>query len=108
MARLSAILCIFVVVSGCGQSATPTPDPYRGLTPVSDAVAEQRAIELCQRQESLMEAKVLHTKPVPAEPNYTEVLLAGTIAGQPVERFVWIHKFNGKGDKIRRDLSTND
>jgi hypothetical protein len=108
MARHFAIVGIFVFLAGCDQGAVPTSGPYRGLTPVSDADAEQRAIELCRREESLMEAKALHTNPAPAAPNYTEVLIAGTIEGQPAQRFVWIHKFNAKGDTIKRDLSKDD
>ena len=44
----------------------------------------------------------------PAAPDYTEVLVQGTINGQQVERTVWIHRFNAKGDKIKNALPEDD
>ena len=90
------------------QSESPYSDAYRGLTPLSDADAEKRAINLCRQRQSLMEGKVLHTKAAPAAPDYTEVLVQGTIDGQQVERTVWIHRFNAKGDKIKNALLEED
>ncbi len=116
MTRLFVIAGIFLFASGCGHdasapkshSAPPYSDAYRGLTPLSDAEAGKRAIQLCRREQSLTDGKVLHTKAPPSAPDYTEVVVQGTIDGKPVERVVWIHKFNAKGDQIKNALPKNE
>jgi hypothetical protein len=90
-------------VAGDGKDSWPYSDVYRGLTPLSEDAAKERAIRRCELRGKTTENVVISIMPSQDRRDYFKVLVRGKRGEDIITHAVLIHRFSQKGDTFERD-----